>query len=131
MILDWFKITATNSIIRGNNFFFKIKPDTFLPQRPRKRPPPTPSHPSSHSTDDHIKEPVTFSWQLLLYVKKYYGLLNIAFWLAKNLWTRKCNRQVGHRVFCLKRQVSLFAALTWNPLELGDSFLHDTQLHFN
>ena len=130
MILDWFKITTTNSIIRGNNFFFKIKPDTFLPQRPRKRSQ-TPSHPSSHSTDDHIKEPVNFSWQLLLYVKKYYGLLNIAFWLAKNLWTRKCNRQVGHRVFCLKRQVSLFAALTWNPLELGDSFLHNTQLHFN
>ena len=130
MILDWFKITTTNSIIRGNNFFFKIKSDTFLPQRPRKRSQ-TPSHPSSHSTDDHIKEPVNFSWQLLLYVKKYYGLLNIAFWLAKNLWTRKCNRQVGHRVFCLKCQVSLFAALTWNPLELGDSFLHDTQLHFN
>ena len=48
---------------------------------------------NNHSTVDQIKLPVTCSLSLIFYVKKYYGLLNIASWLtsSKTLWRRKCN----------------------------------------
>ena len=63
------------------------KPDSFWPCNEQ---PPAPHH----STDDQTKARVTFSWHLIFYVKKYFGLLNIASWLASNklLWTRKCNK---------------------------------------
>ena len=92
MTPKWFKIT-TDSVNRGNSF--NIKPQARQFWLCREQPPAAlpPTHPSPRSTDDQTKARVTFSWQLIVYMKKYFGVLNIAFWLASNktLWTRKCN----------------------------------------
>ena len=71
MAPKWFEIT-TYSIISASSLFFSIKPPT--------------THPSPYSTDDQTKAPVTFSWHLIFYVEKYFGLLNIASWRATNLF---------------------------------------------
>ena len=59
-------------------------------------PSPLPQHSflSHYSTNDRTKVPVTFIWHLIFYVKKYFGLLNIASWMPSNkpLWTRNCDR---------------------------------------
>ena len=71
------------------------KPDTFFNYVENNPPPsPSPTQSSSRSTDDRTKAALIFSRHLIFYVKKYFGLLNIASWLASNkpLWTRKCNR---------------------------------------
>ena len=55
MTPKWFKIT-TNASIRGSSRYNSLKPST---------------HSSPHSTDEQTKAPVTFSWYLIFYVKKY------------------------------------------------------------
>ena len=81
----------------------------------------TPASPPTHSSPNSIdylnKGPVPFSWHLIFYVKKYFGLLNIASWLVSNktLWTRKCNRCSWFMEFFLFKassQASLFAAFS-------------------
>ena len=76
----WFRIT-TNSIIRGSSFFFNIKPQAMFILVAQK----TTSRPFLHSTGySKLKAPVTFSWPLIFYAKKYFGLLNVASQLASN-----------------------------------------------
>ena len=55
----WFKITS-NSIIRGSNFFFSIKPHARYILTAQRTPSPSLTHPSPHSTDDQMKEHVAF-----------------------------------------------------------------------
>ena len=59
-------------------------------------------------------------------MKKHFGILNIAFWLASNkrLWTRKCNRCSWFiEFFCYElqfRHLFLLLSVTWTPLKLGE-----------
>ena len=63
-----FKIT-NNSVIRGSNFSFNIKPDTnFHSQHTTNNPQPV--APFLQSTDDQTKGTVTSSWDLIFHVKK-------------------------------------------------------------
>ena len=62
----------------------RYQPDTFWLHRYLTTHSPFPTHSSPHSTDDQPKAPVTFSWHLIFYVKKCFGLLNLASLLASN-----------------------------------------------
>ena len=90
----WFKIT-TNSIIRGSSFFFNIKPQAGDIFWLRREQPPSPSPHSLLSPLHWSPNQSLCYFQLALNLcEEYFGLLNIASWLASNksFRTKKCNR---------------------------------------